>query len=69
MVLAKQRQGGGASSMGGASNKKIQKRLLVMIYFQAQLLLSFVNDLLDLKQIRKGVYERVCAPFDPLETI
>ena len=41
----------------------------MMIVFQAQLLLSLVNDLLDLDQIQSGVYQSAILKFDPNEVI
>ena len=40
-------------------------RLLKMIFFQAELMLGFVNDLLDLKQIKHGVFKQIVTVFDP----
>ena len=35
---------------------KQQNKLTSMIFYQAQLMLCFVNDLIDLKQIKNGVF-------------
>ena len=40
-----------------------------MIYYQSQLMLCFVNDLLDLKQMKHGVYKQMISVFDPNEVL
>ena len=42
-----------------------RRRLLKMIFFQAEFMLGFVNDLLDLKQIKHGVFKQIVTVFDP----
>ena len=45
------------------------KSQIRMIYLQAQFMLFYVNDLLDLKQIKHGVFKSVVRIFDPNETL
>ena len=47
----------------------MRARFVIMIYHQAELLLSFVNDLLDLDQIKRGFYQKITREFDPQEVI
>ena len=43
--------------------------LVKMIFFQSQLMLCFVNDLLDLKQMKHGVFKQIMTIFDPAEVL
>ena len=43
--------------------------LLFMIFYQSQLMLCFVNDLLDLKQMKHGVYKQKNLIFDPNQVL
>ena len=43
--------------------------LVKMIYYQSQMMLCFVNDLLDLKQMKHGVYKQIITIFDPNELL
>ena len=49
-------------------DKNIQQ-LIKMVYYQSQLMLCFVNDLLDLKQMKHGVFKQVISVFDPNEVL
>ena len=51
-----------------SSNPELS-RLMMMIFYQAQLMLGFVNDLLDLKQLKHGVYQQIVTVFDPNEIL
>ena len=45
------------------------QKLIKMVYYQSQLMLCFVNDLLDLKQMKHGVFKKIISVFDPNEIL
>ena len=45
------------------------QKLIKMVYYQSQLMLCFVNDLLDLKQMKHGVFKQIISVFDPNEIL
>ena len=56
------------SSLVSRGDKNIHT-LVKMIFYQSQLMLCFVNDLLDLKQMKHGVYKQIITIFDPNEVL
>ena len=56
------------ASLVSRGDNKIQT-LVKMIFYQSQLMLCFVNDLLDLKQMKHGVYKQIIIIFDPNEVL
>ena len=44
------------SDDNSAMNTPVIDRYIMLIYFQSQLLLNYVNDLLDMDQIKRGYY-------------
>jgi len=44
------------SNDNSAMNTPVIDRYIMLIYFQSQLLLNYVNDLLDMDQIKRGYY-------------
>ena len=48
-----------------AVDRKQAKHFLHLIKYQVSMLLGYVNDLLDLKQINQGVFEQNVTVFDP----
>ena len=53
------------------NNKERKKaiRIMNLIKFQLHMLLCFVNDLLDLRQINEGFFQEKQTTFDPNQTI
>ena len=52
-----------------SASDKGMKILVKMIFFQSQRILCFVNDLLDLKQMKHGVFKKIITIFDPAEVL
>ena len=52
-----------------AKDRKEAHRIMNLIKFQIRILLCFVNDLLDLRQISEGVFEKKPTVFDPNKVI
>ena len=50
-------------------DRKEAIRVMCLIKFQVRMLLCFVNDLLDLRQISEGVFEMKPTVFDPNKVI
>ena len=45
------------------------QKLIKMVYCQSQLMLCFMNDQLDLNQMKHGVFKHAISAFDPNEVL